>query len=55
MDGKASTYNAGDWVHSLGREDHLEKEMVKRAQSLGTEDFGANPSLIAYYVLAQTV
>ena len=25
---KASAYNAGDWVQSLGREDPLEKEMA---------------------------
>ena len=25
-DGKASAYNAGDWVQSLGQEDPLEKE-----------------------------
>ena len=27
-DGKASAYNAGDWVRSLGREGPLEKEMA---------------------------
>ena len=27
-DGKASAYNSGDWVQSLGWEDLLEKEMA---------------------------
>ena len=27
-DGKASAYNAGDWVQSLGQEDLLEEEMA---------------------------
>ena len=27
-DGKASAYNAGDWVQSLSQEDLLEKEMA---------------------------
>ena len=27
-DGKASAYNVGDWVQSLGQEDLLEKEMA---------------------------
>ena len=27
-DGKASAYNAGDWVQSLGLEDPLEKELA---------------------------
>ena len=31
LDGKASVYNVGAWVRSLGREDPLEKEMDKRS------------------------
>ena len=33
-DGKASAYNAGDWVRSLGREDPLEKEMATYSSTL---------------------
>ena len=33
-DGKASAYNAGDWVQSLGQEDPLEKEMVTHSSIL---------------------
>ena len=36
-DGKASAYNAGDWVRSLDREDHLEKEMATRSSILAWE------------------
>ena len=31
---KASTYNAGDWVQSLGWEDLLEKEMATHSSIL---------------------
>ena len=30
---KASTYNAGDWVQSLGWEDLLEKEMAPHSST----------------------
>ena len=33
-DGKASAYNARDWVQSLGREDPLEKEMATHSSIL---------------------
>ena len=33
-DGKASVYNAGTWVRSLGREDPLEKEMAIHSNTL---------------------
>ena len=33
-DGKASTYNAGDRVQSLGRKDPLEKEMATNSSIL---------------------
>ena len=33
-DGKASVYNAGDLVRSLGREDPLEKEMATHSSTL---------------------
>ena len=31
---KASAWNAGDWVRSLGREDPLEKEMATHSSTL---------------------
>ena len=31
---KASAYNAGDWVQSLGQEDLLEKEMATHSSIL---------------------
>ena len=34
LDGKASAYNAGDWVRSLGWEDLLEKEMAAHSSIL---------------------
>ena len=33
-EGKASAYNAGDWVRSLGWEDLLEKEMAAHSSIL---------------------
>ena len=33
-DGKASAYNVGDWVQSLGQEDLLEKEMATHSSVL---------------------
>ena len=33
-DGKASAYNEGDWVRSLGQEDPLEKEMATHSSTL---------------------
>ena len=44
-DGKASAYNAGDRVRSLGQEDPLEKEMAPHSSTLAwkipwTEDPG---------------
>ena len=44
-DSKASAYNAGDRVRSLGQEDPLEKEMATRSSTLAwkipwTEDPG---------------
>ena len=44
-DGKASAYNAGDRVRSLGQEDPLEKEMASHSSTLAwkipwTEDPG---------------
>ena len=33
-DSKASAYNAGDWVQSLGQEDILEKEMATHSSIL---------------------
>ena len=33
-DGKASAYNAGDLVHSLGQEDLLEKEKATHSSTL---------------------
>ena len=33
-DGKASVYNAGDWVQSLGWEDPLEKEMAIHSSTI---------------------
>ena len=33
-DGKKSTYNAGDWVPSLGQEDPLEKRMATHSNIL---------------------
>ena len=33
-DGKASAYNEGDWVQSLGPEDPLEKETAKHSSTL---------------------
>ena len=48
-DGKASAYNAGEPVRSLGREDPLEKEMATHSSTLAwkilwTEDVvGYNP------------
>ena len=58
LDGKASVYNVGAWVRSLGREDPLEKEMAihsstiawktpwteepSRLQSMGLQRVGNN-------------
>ena len=33
-DGKASVYNVGDWVRSLGREDPLEKEIAIHSSAI---------------------
>ena len=33
-DGKASAYNVGDWVQSLGWEDLLKKEMAPHSSTL---------------------
>ena len=34
LDGKASVYNVGAWVRSLGREDPLEKEMAIHSSTI---------------------
>jgi len=34
LDHKASAYNAGDWVQSLGQKDPLEKEMATHSSTL---------------------
>ena len=45
-EGKASAYNARDWVQSLGWEDSLKKEMATHSSTLAlkipwTEELGA--------------
>ena len=46
-DGKASAYNAGDWVQPLGQEDLLEKEMATHSSILPGKAHGWR-SLVGY-------